>query len=127
MTQAIIRTNNNSKSIGQTVVAMHVSTLETREKDLEVEEEFKHYFPDVTFVNIESNYRDIVKPTMMFVQKMNHEAKKNNHIMTVIIPKFIPKHSWQNILHNQMSLRIRARLRWYEDIIIATYSYHLKK
>ena len=127
MTQASIRAINYAKSIGQTVVAMHVSTLETREKDLEVEEEFKHYFPDVTFVNIESNYRDIVKPTMMFVQKMNHEAKKNNHTMTVLIPKFIPKHSWQNILHNQMSLRLRARLRWYEDIIIATYSYHLKK
>ena len=47
--------------------------------------------------------------------------------MTVIIPKFIPKHSWQNALHNQMSLRLRARLRWNEDIIIATYSYHLKK
>jgi len=127
LTQASIRAINYAKSIGQTVVAMHVSTLETREKDLEVEEEFKHYFPDVTFVNIESNYRDIVKPTMMFVQKMNHEAKKNNHTMTVIIPKFIPKHSWQNALHNQMSLRLRARLRWNEDIIIATYSYHLKK
>ncbi|WP_423214073.1 APC family permease [Streptococcus equinus] len=127
LTQASIRAINYAKSIGQTVVAMHVSTLETREKDLEVEQEFKHYFPDVTFVNVESNYRDIVKPTMMFVQKMNHEAKKNNHTMTVIIPKFIPKHSWQNALHNQMSLRLRARLRWNEDIIIATYSYHLKK
>lgn len=127
LTQASIRAINYAKSIGQTVVAMHVSTLETREKDLEVEREFKHYFPDVTFVNVESNYRDIVKPTMMFVQKMNHEAKKNNHTMTVIIPKFIPKHSWQNALHNQMSLRLRARLRWNEDIIIATYSYHLKK
>ena len=127
LTQASIRAINYAKSIGQTVVAMHVSTLETREKDLEVEREFKHYFSDVTFVNVESNYRDIVKPTMMFVQKMNHEAKKNNHTMTVIIPKFIPKHSWQNALHNQMSLRLRARLRWNEDIIIATYSYHLKK
>ena len=127
ITQASIRAINYAKSIGQTVVAMHVSTLETREKDLEIEQEFKTYFPDVTFVNIESNYRDIVKPTMSFVQKMNQEAKRNNHTMTVIIPKFIPKHSWQNVLHNQMSLRLRARLRWYEDIIIATYSYHLKK
>lgn len=123
ITQASIRAINYAKSIGQTVVAMHVSTLETREKDLEIEQEFKTYFPDVTFVNIESNYRDIVKPTMSFVQKMNQEAKKNNHTMTVIIPK----HSWQNVLHNQMSLRLCAHLRWYEDIIIATYSYHLKK
>lgn len=127
LTQASIRAINYAKSIGQTVVAMHVSTLETKQKDLEIEKEFKTYFPEVTFVNIESNYRDIVKPTMLFVNKMNREAQKQNHTMTVIIPKFIPKHSWQNVLHNQMSLRLRARLRWYEDIIIATYSYHLKK
>lgn len=86
ITQASIRAINYAKSIGQTVAAMHVSTLETREKDLEIEQEFKTYFPDVTFVNIESNYRDVVKPTMSFVQKMNQEAKKNNHTMTVIIP-----------------------------------------
>ena len=127
LTQASIRAINYAKSIGQTVVAMHVSTLETKQKDLEIEKEFKTYFPEVTFVNIESNYRDIVKPTMLFVNKMNREAQKHNHTMTGIIPKFIPKHSWQNVLHNQMSLRLRARLRWYEDIIIATYSYHLKK
>lgn len=127
LTQASIRAINYAKSIGQTVVAMHVSTLETKQKDLEIEKEFKTYFPEVTFVNIESNYRDIVKPTMLFVNKMNREAQKQNHTMTVIIPKFIPKHSWQNVLHNQMSLRLRVRLRWYEDIIIATYSYHLKK
>lgn len=127
LTQASIRAINYAKSIGQTVVAMHVSTLETKQKDLEIEKEFKTYFPEVTFVNIESNYRDIVKPTMLFVNNMNREAQKQNHTMTVIIPKFIPKHSWQNVLHNQMSLRLRVRLRWYEDIIIATYSYHLKK
>ena len=49
ITQASIRAINYAKSIGQTVVAMHVSTLETREKDLEIEQEFKTYFPDVTF------------------------------------------------------------------------------
>lgn len=54
LTQASIRAINYAKSIGQTVVAMHVSTLETKQKDLEIEKEFKTYFPEVTFVNIES-------------------------------------------------------------------------
>ncbi len=112
ITQASIRAINYAKSIGQTVVAMHVSTLETREKDLEMEQGIQDLFPrrNVCQYRIKL-YRDVVKPTMSFVQKMNREAKKNNHTMTVIIPKFIPKHSWQNILHNQMSLRLRARLR----------------
>ena len=127
MTQASIPAINYASSIGQRVLAMHVATLETKEKDKELEEEFKAYFPEIPLVMVESNYRDIVKPTMMFVQEILEESKKNGHTLTVVIPKFIPKHGWQNVLHNQMSLRLRASLRWHEDIVIATYSYHLKK
>ncbi|MBF7094153.1 APC family permease [Streptococcus sp. HF-1907] len=127
MTQASIRAVNYARSIGQTVVAMHVSTKETEAKDKEIQTEFKDYFPDVQFVNIESDYRDIINPTAKFVERMTKEASQKGHTMTVIIPKFIPKHPWQNTLHNQMSLRLRAKLRWHEDIVIATYTYHLKK
>lgn len=127
MTKASIPAINYARSIGQRVLAMHVATLETKEKDKELEEEFKDYFPEIPLVMVESNYRDIVKPTMMFVQEILEESKKNGHTLTVVIPKFIPKHGWQNVLHNQMSLRLRASLRWHEDIVIATYPYHLKK
>lgn len=127
VTQASIRAVNYAKSIGQTVVAMHVSTLETAEKDKEIQKEFKEYFPDVHFVNIDSDYRDIINPTAQFVERMTKVATAKGQTMTVIIPKFIPKHPWQNMLHNQMSLRLRAKLRWHEDIVIATYTYHLKK
>lgn len=127
MTKASIPAINYARSIGQRVLAMHVATLETKEKDKELKEEFKDYFPEIPLVMVESNYRDIVKPTMMFVQEILEESKKNGHTLTVVIPKFIPKHGWQNVLHNQMSLRLRASLRWHEDIVIATYSYHLKK
>ena len=47
--------------------------------------------------------------------------------MTVLIPQFIPKKSWQNILHNQMSLKLKYYLKWYEDVVVASYSYHLKE
>lgn len=127
MTQATIRAVNYARSIGDTVIAMHVSTVETQDKDREIKEEFYSCFPDVQFVNIETNYRDIVSPTVKFVEEMTHKATKECQAMTVVIPQFVPKHNWQNILHNQMSLRLRTRLRWHEDIIVSTYSYHLKK
>ncbi|MGV3125697.1 APC family permease [Streptococcus orisratti] len=127
MTQASIRAVNYAKSIGDTVIAMHVSTLETKEKDEEIDAEFHDYFPDVTFINIESTYRDIIGPTVRFVEKISREANKEGQTMTVVIPRFVPKHGWQNMLHNQMSLRLKARLRWHEDIVISSYSFHLKK
>ena len=45
----------------------------------------------------------------------------------VLVSQFIPNKPWQNILHNQMSLKLKYALRWHQDVIVASYSYHLKE
>ena len=57
---------------------------------------------------------------------VSKNATKHNYSTTVLVPQFVPNKRWQNILHNQTSLRLRIRLAWRENIIVATYSYHLK-
>ena len=42
-------------------------------------------------------------------------------------PQFIISKAWQHILHNQMSLKLKYALRWHQDVVIASYSYHLKE
>ncbi len=106
---------------------MHVSTEETKVKDAEVAEEFKHYFPHIRFENVMTSYRDIIQPTVEFVSKVAEEAKEKGNTVTVLVPQFIPKKHWQNILHNQMSLKLKYALRWHEDVVVASYSYHLKE
>jgi hypothetical protein len=44
-----------------------------------------------------------------------------------LIPQFIPKKKWHNILHNQSSLLIRAVLLYRKDVIVTTVPYHLKE
>ena len=62
-----------------------------------------------------------------YVDLVSKNAAKQNYTTTVLIPQFVPNRRWQNILHNQTSLRLRLRLSWRENIVISTYSYHLKK
>lgn len=118
---------NYACSIGDEVIAMHVSTKETQEKDEEVASEFKHYFSDIQFVNVETSYRNIIRPTVQYVTKVARNAQKKGHTVTVLVPQFIPNHSWQNMLHNQMSLKLKYFLRWHENVVVASYSYHLKE
>lgn len=118
---------NYARSIGDYVVAMHVSTGENVEKEKEIEAEFKKHFPDVRFSVVHSAYRSIENPVIRYVDLVSKQARKKNYTTTVIIPQFVPKHRWQNALHNQTSLRLRFRLSWREHIIVGTYSYHLKK
>ncbi len=64
---------------------------------------------------------------MAYVDIVSKNAAKQNYTTTVLIPQFVPNRRWQNILHNQTSLRLRLRLSWRENIVVSTYSYHLKK
>jgi hypothetical protein len=49
-----------------------------------------------------------------------------NRTITVIVPEFITKKFWHNLLHNQTALLLRARLRYIEKRVIVSIGYHLK-
>ena len=127
VTRVSVGAMSYARSIGDEVVAMHVSTAETAEKDVEVAEEFADYFPDIRFETVTTSYRNIISPTVQYVIKVAKRAKKEDRTVTVLVPQFIPKKRWQNILHNQMSLKLKYYLKWYEDVVVASYSYHLKE
>lgn len=126
-TQANVGAVNYARSIGDYVVAMHVSLDENKEKEQEIETEFKKHFPDIRFSVVHSSYRSITNPILRYVDIVSKNSAKRNYTTTVLIPQFVPNRRWQNILHNQTSLRLRLKLSWRENIVVATYSYHLKK
>ncbi len=127
VTKANVGALNYARSIGDYVVAMHVSMDENVEKEKEIQEEFKKHFPDVRLSIVHSSYRSLQNPILRYVDLVSKNATKHNYSTTVLVPQFVPNKRWQNILHNQTSLRLRIRLAWWENIIVATYSYHLKK
>lgn len=116
-----------ARSIGDYVVAMHVSFDTNPTKEKEISKEFKEDFPDVRFVDIHSSYRSIIKPAMGFIDAVSEQAAKRNHSVTVLVPQFVPKKPWQNILHNQNSLKLRAAFAARKDISVGTYYYHLSE
>ncbi|HAP2766610.1 TPA: APC family permease [Enterococcus faecalis] len=127
VTKANVGALNYARSIGDYVVAMHVSMDENVEKEKEIQEEFKKHFPDVRLSIVHSSYRSLQNPILRYVDLVSKNATKHNYSTTVLVPQFVPNKRWQNILHNQTSLRLRICLAWRENIIVATYSYHLKK
>lgn len=127
VTRVNIEALNYARSIGDYVIAMHVSMDENVEKEKEIEAEFKHHFPDIRFSVVHSSYRSLTNPIIRYVDLMSKNATKRNYTTTVMITQFIPNRRWQNILHNQTSLRLRLKLAMRQNIVISTYSYHLKK
>lgn len=91
------------------------------------EEKWKKRFPDVKLLALYSPYRSLLTPLTKVIDKIENRAKQENRQVSVVIPQFIPKKGWQNILHNQSSLLIRTSLLYRKDVVLITVPYHLTK
>ncbi|MHA8262581.1 amino acid permease [Lactobacillaceae bacterium Melli_B3] len=115
-----------ARSISDDVIAMHVSFDSNPDKEAKVAADFKVAFPNIRYVNIHSSYRSIINPTLRFCDVIAKRAEADGNTTTVLVPQFVPKHYWQQILHNQSGLRLRAALNSRQNIVVSTYNYHLK-
>ncbi|MET3271425.1 UNVERIFIED_CONTAM: amino acid transporter [Paenibacillus phyllosphaerae] len=126
ITHVVENSLNYAKSLhAHQVIAVHVPF--EREDEAIFEEKWRKWQPDVRLVTLHSPYRSLLAPLIKFIDTVERKAGESNYRVTVIIPQFIPKKGWHNILHNQSSLLLRAHLLYRRDVIVATVPYHLKK
>jgi amino acid transporter len=126
ITQVVENSLNYAKSLGSDqILAVYVSF--DREEEKKFEEKWKKWQPNVRLVTLHSHYRSIMNPLGKFIDTVHHKASESNYRVTVIIPQFIPRKGWHNILHNQSGLLIKAFLLYRKDVIITTVPYHFKK
>jgi len=126
ITHVVENSLNYAKSLcAYQIIAVHIPF--EREEELIFEEKWKNWQPGIRLVILHSPYRSIIQPLIKFIDTVQHKAAESNYQVTIIIPQFIPKKGWHNILHNQSSLLIRASLLYRRNVIITTVPYHLKK
>ena len=126
ITKVVENTLNYAKSLSaQQIIAVKVSF--DREEEKKFEQKWEEWQPDIRLVSLHSQYRSLIQPLTKFVDIVEHKASESNYQVTVMIPQFIPKKGWHNILHNQSSLLIRAFLLYKRNVVITTVPYHLIK
>ncbi|WP_053368243.1 APC family permease [Bacillus sp. FJAT-27245] len=126
VTHVVANSLNYAKSLNaDQIIAVYVAF--DREEEKKFAEKWEKWQPDVRLVTLHSQYRSIIQPLTKFVDIVEHKAREANYRVSVVIPQFIPKEGWHNILHNQSSFLIRAFLLYRRDVIVTTVPYHLKK
>ena len=126
MTRVVENSLKYAKSLSPNqIIAVYVAFERDNEKSFE--EKWKKWQPDVRLVTLHSHYRSIITPLTKFIDTVEHKASESNYQVTVVIPQFIPKKGWHNILHNQSGLMIRSVLLLRKNVVIATVPFHLKK
>lgn len=124
ITRVVLNTISFAKSLTDNAIAVYVGFDD--EEIQKMEEKWEEWNPGIRLIVLKSGYRSIMRPLIRFIDTVEWKTAETDHI-TVLIPQFITKHWWQNLLHNQTSLLIRAYLFARKDIVIATVPFHLDK
>lgn len=126
ITKMVRNSLNYAKTLNpDMIVAVYVSF---DKEDLKAfEAKWKKWQPDIRLVTLYSPYRSLVNPLTKFIDKVEKKAREKNYYVSVIVPQFIVKKGWHNMLHNQSSLLIRTYLLYKRNVILITVPFRLKK
>jgi len=120
LNKTFLKSYNYAKSLTEDIIIFHVSVDdEATEKLLERWEE---YGIDIPIVVKKSPYRNLIGPLVKFIESEEFVVMPGDTI-TVVMPQFVVKKWWQNILHNQTSLFIKSNLLKRRNIALTTLPY----
>ncbi|MCP8969433.1 APC family permease [Ectobacillus ponti] len=125
ITKVVEHSVNYAKSIGDQVFAVYVSF--DREEEVRMKKKWEERHPDVRLIVLHSSYRSLTRPILKLLDTIETKANENNYEVTVLIPQFVPKKGWHNILHNQSSVLLRTYLLYRRNIIVSTVPYRFSK
>jgi hypothetical protein len=70
-----------------------------------------------------SPYRELSQPVLRFLDEIDEEWPDD--VVTVVVPDFVLDHWWENLLHNQSALALRAALRNRPNTVVVAIPTHL--
>jgi hypothetical protein len=77
----------------------------------------------VSLTVLEGAYRDITGPVLEYVATLRRSGPRD--LVVVYIPEYVVGHWWEQLLHNQSALRLKARLLFERGIMVTNVPWQL--
>jgi amino acid transporter len=110
-----------ANSISPRATAVHVTN--DPKAAAELRERWPEWAGQTELVVVESPYRALVGPLLRYMDAL--QAQDPRRPIVVVLSEFVPRHWWEQLLHNQTSLRLKLRLFGRRNTIVADVPYHL--
>jgi hypothetical protein len=110
-----------ANSISSEAVAVHV-TNDPDDAD-ELRRRWPSWAASTSLVVVESPYRALIGPLLAYMDALQEQAP--DRPIVVVLNEVVPRHWWENFLHNQTALRLKLRLFGRRNTIVADVPFHL--
>jgi hypothetical protein len=72
---------------------------------------------------LDSPYREITAPIVDYVRSIRRDSPRD--LVVVFVPEYVVGHWWEQLLHNQSALRLKARLHYTPGVMVASVPWRL--
>lgn len=121
--KGVVQALQYARTLSPVAKAVYVET--DPEKTRRLEEKWGKWGCGLPLVVLSSPYRMLLGPLLDYLDHLL--ALGDHHMVTIIIPEFIPAKWWQHLLHNQTALVIKGALLFRKNVVVTDVPYHLSR
>ncbi|MCP9438856.1 MAG: APC family permease [Nitrospira sp.] len=121
--RAVIRAVDFARSRPGDIRAVYVET--DPEESAKVKILWAQWGCGIHLVVLSSPYRSVLGSLIEYIEEILE--KHRDTWVTVVIPEILPARWWQNILHNQRALMLKAALLFKERVVLTDIPFHLTR
>jgi amino acid transporter len=113
---------NYARAISHDVTAVHIATDPAEVE--KVRAKWNKWGDGIRLHIIQSPYRLLMEPLLDYIRDIAAH-RQPNEMLTVVVPEFVPRQGWHNLLHMQTGFLLRLGLLGLKKIIITEVPYHV--
>ena len=111
-----------AKTLSDDITVVHISSdlAETKK----VQEKWELWGDGFRLVVLDSPYRLFIEPLLAYIDELDKQMQPNE-VISIIVPQFVTKHWYTNVLHTRTADTLRKALLNRKDIIILEVPYQV--
>ncbi len=111
-----------ARTVTEDITAVHIATdpLEAEK----IQPKWEQHGGGIRLVILNSPYRLMIEPLLEYMERIE-AVKKQNEIITIVVPRFIPRRWWANFLHMRTAETLRKVLLNRDDVVIVEVPYQV--
>lgn len=121
--RSVVRAVDYARSRGGEIRAILVDV--DKEETALVEIKWAQWGGGIPLIVVPSPYRSILGSLLDYIEELRQQDP--DCWITVVVPEILPARWWQNILHNQRALMLKASLLFKDRVVLTDVPYHLTR
>ncbi|MCC6458532.1 MAG: APC family permease [Caldilineaceae bacterium] len=109
-----------ARSLSDDVTAVYVAI--DPEQEAAFRRKWSAWGSSTRLVVLESPYRTLLEPLLEYIEEVA-STQSTDEVLTVVVPRFVPRRWWQHLLHTQTAVWLRLALMFHPGVVITDIPY----